>query len=111
MLETGLVGTIALIALFVTAITLARNVRHTAPDDYTKELGQAFVAGLVGILVCFATFDTLSFPMIAFLSMTIIGLSGALWRINRCERGQESFAFYDAKETENTNDRDELVSQ
>lgn len=93
LIETGVVGTLTLLALFVTAITLARNVRHTAREQSTRELGQCCVAALVAVLLCFATFDTLSFPMISFTTMAIIGIASALWRINRYENGETELEF------------------
>ncbi len=93
LIEIGVVGTLALIGLFVTAITLARNVKHTARDPFMRELGQCCASSLFAILLCFATFDTLSFPMISFTALSIVGISGAIWRVNRYENGDKSMAF------------------
>jgi len=93
LIETGIIGTTALLAFFVVGITLARNVKHTAKDPFFAELGQCCASSLFAILICFATFDTMSFPMIAFTSTLIIGLSAAMWRVNRYENGDETMAF------------------
>lgn len=93
LIEVGVIGTLCLVGLLLTAITLARNVRHTARDPFVRELGQCCASSLFAILLCFATFDTLSFPMIAFTTLSIVGISGALWRINRYENGDPSMAF------------------
>lgn len=93
LIEIGVIGTAALIGFIVTAITLARNTKHTARDPFMRELGQCCASSLTAIMLCFATFDTLSFPMIAFTTLTIVGISGALWRVNRYENGDKSMAF------------------
>lgn len=87
-IETGLIGTISLIALFVVGISLARGARHRSPDYKTRELGQALAASLAAIMVCFATFDALSFPMITGLTFMLLGISAALWRMVREEQAQ-----------------------
>lgn len=100
LIEVGIFGLMSLIGLMCTGITLARNVKHTAKDPYTRELGQCLAGSLCAILVCFATFDTLSFPMVAFTTMTLLGLTGALWRVNRFENGQEDMEFRVVEETD-----------
>ena len=93
LIETGIIGTICLLGLLVTAITLARNVRHTSRDPFVRELGQCCVAAIFAVMLCFATFDTMSFPMISFTTLAIVGIASALWRVNRFENGDLSFAF------------------
>jgi O-antigen ligase len=82
-IETGLVGTISLISLFVIGTSLARGVRHRSRDEKTRELGQALAASIATIMVCFATFDALSFPMITGLTFMLLGITAALWRMVR----------------------------
>ncbi|MCU1458705.1 MAG: O-antigen polymerase [Actinomycetia bacterium] len=84
-IETGIIGALALIALFVIGVSLARGARHRSHDFRTQELGQAIAASLATIMVCFATFDALSFPMITGLTFLLLGVAGALWRMVREE--------------------------
>ena len=93
LIETGIIGMTALLVFFIVAITLGRNVKHTARDPFLSELGQCCASSLFAILLCFATFDTMSFPMITFTSTLIIGLVSALWRVNRFENGDETMSF------------------
>ncbi len=85
-IETGIVGVIALVALFVVGVSLARGIRHRSPDEKTRELGQALAASLAAIMVCFATFDALSFPMVTGLTFMLLGVTAALWRMVREEQ-------------------------
>lgn len=93
LIETGIIGMACLLGLIITAITLARNVKHTSKDPFMRELGQCCASALFAVLFCFATFDTLSFPMIAFTTLAIIGIASALWRINKFENGDETMKF------------------
>jgi len=81
LIETGIVGLIATVALLVTGVTLARGARHRSTDPQTRDLGQAFAASIAALMVCGATFDLLSFPMVTILLFVLLGSSAALWRI------------------------------
>lgn len=94
LIETGIIGTACLLGLIITAITLGRNVKHTAKDPFVRELGQCCASALFAIMLCFATFDTMSFPMISFTTMSIIGITSALWRVNRFENGEKEMEFH-----------------
>lgn len=93
LIEIGVIGTLGLVGFMITAITLARNVKHTAKENFTRELGQCFASSLIAILICFATYDTLSFSMIALTTFMFAGTAAALWRINRFENGERDLEF------------------
>lgn len=63
--ETGLLGLVALLALFFTGIHQGGAIRRLAGCESGRELGQAFFASALVSLVSAATFDALSFPMFA----------------------------------------------
>lgn len=81
LIETGLVGLVATVALLVIGITLARGARHRSTDPAARDLGQAFAASIAALAVCGATFDLLSFPMVTIVLFVLLGASAALWRI------------------------------
>lgn len=85
MLEGGIVGVGALVALFVIGMGLARGARHrsTAPD--VRGLGQAVAASIAVLAVGAATFDELSFRQTALLLFLLVGCAGALWAAVRRE--------------------------
>ncbi|MCZ7525054.1 MAG: O-antigen ligase family protein [Acidimicrobiia bacterium] len=85
LIETGVLGVLALASIFVVGMTLARGARHRSADPVTRDLGQSLAAAIAVSGVCFATFDALSFPMITGLTFLLVGCAGALWRLTRDE--------------------------
>ncbi|MFD3718992.1 O-antigen ligase family protein [Streptomyces sp. NPDC058674] len=75
--ETGLLGLIALLALFLTGIHHGGAIRRLARDESDRELGQAFFASALVALVSSATFDALSFPMFAGMFFLTIAAGGS----------------------------------
>ena len=51
--------------------------RRRFADPVNREPALSFVAAASVVLVCTATFDTLSFPMVSGLFFLLLGLSGA----------------------------------
>ncbi len=82
-IETGVIGLLTLLGLFVTGWLTARSARRltTVPED--RDLAQCLAASVAVGAVAFATFDALSFPIAAGLTFLVIGSSGALWRLIR----------------------------
>ncbi|MEU6315070.1 O-antigen ligase family protein [Streptomyces sp. NPDC047014] len=74
--EMGLVGLVALLALFLAGIHQGGSIRRLAADESDRELGQAFFASAVVALVVSATFDALSFPMFAGMFFLTIAAGG-----------------------------------
>jgi O-antigen ligase len=75
--ETGIVGLVALLALFVTGIHQGGAIRRLARTESDRELGQAFLASALVALVISATFDALSFPMYAGMFFLTLGAGGS----------------------------------
>jgi O-antigen ligase len=86
LIETGVIGTLALVALFVTGWTMARSTRAAAADAQAKDLAQCLAASTVAAAVCFATFDGLSFSIEAGTFFLLLGCTGAAWRLARIPR-------------------------
>jgi O-antigen ligase len=83
LLEVGLVGTVALAAVYFGIYALGRQVRKAAPNDADAHLGQALAASSLVALITSFTFDSLAFPTFAGLLFLLLGLAGALWRVHR----------------------------
>lgn len=79
--ETGVVGVLALLVLFATAIGLARTVRRQAPDGRVAALAQALTGAGVAMVVAYATADMASFAMVMTVYFLLIGVTAALWRL------------------------------
>ncbi|MER7467426.1 O-antigen ligase family protein [Streptomyces sp. NPDC097981] len=75
--EMGLLGLLALLALFLTGIHQGGAIRRLAADEPDRELGQAFFASALVALVSSATFDALSFPMFAGMFFLTIAAGGS----------------------------------
>jgi O-antigen ligase len=80
MVETGLIGTGAFIAVFVCGMYAAARARYMATDQRTRDLGLTLAACMLVPLVGAATFDLLSFGTVTGLAFLLFGCSGALLR-------------------------------
>lgn len=79
LLEGGIVEVGALIGLFVVGVCVARGIRHRAPDDEMRGLGQALAGSIAALCLSAGTFDLLSFRQTGFLVFLLTGCAGALW--------------------------------
>lgn len=82
LVEAGLVGALALLALFIIGIGTARGAYHRAPDAEGRDLGQTFAASLAIGLISFVTFDAFAFAMVPAMVFLVVGAAGALWRLS-----------------------------
>lgn len=87
LMETGVVGLTALLALFVVGFFCGRGARLRSEDEETRHLGQALAAALAVPAVTFATFDGFGFSMVTTLTFLLLGASACLWRMVVQERG------------------------
>lgn len=80
-IETGIVGVVALLGFFVTGIVTTRRARKLAESEATRGLAQALAASIAAGMASFALFDALSFPQVANLVMLAAGVTGGLYRL------------------------------
>ena len=83
LIESGVVGTLALLGLFATGWSLARRSRRANTDGEIRDLAQSLAAAVAVSAVLFGTFDALGFPMATGIVFLILGCTGALWRLTR----------------------------
>ncbi len=76
LVEMGVVGVLAIFVLMGTMLHCAGAGRRRFTEPRLRELGQSFTASAAVLLVCTATFDTLSFPQVSGLFFMLLGLSG-----------------------------------
>lgn len=86
LIETGIIGLLALAALFIVGWLVARNTRRLSTDPQVRHLAQCFAACAVVAAVSFSTYDALSFPMATSLTFLILGFNGAHWRLSHTRR-------------------------
>ncbi|MFJ2028467.1 O-antigen ligase family protein [Streptosporangium sp. NPDC087985] len=78
--ETGLIGVVTVIGLFVCGIYSGLRARYLSTDPGTRDLGLTLAACLVVPLIGAATFDLLSFATVTGLSFLLVGATGSLLR-------------------------------
>jgi O-antigen ligase len=83
LLEGGVVALVALIAVYVVGMGMARGARKHSIAPATRSLGQALAAGIAALAVSAFTFDEFGFKQSAFLLFLLVGCAGALWRMTR----------------------------
>jgi polysaccharide biosynthesis protein PslJ len=85
LIETGVAGVLALLALFATGWFTARAARLAAADARGRDLAQCLAASVAAAAVSFATFDALSFSIASGLCFLLLGCVGAAWRLARAQ--------------------------
>ncbi|MEE6283064.1 O-antigen ligase family protein [Georgenia sp. MJ170] len=82
-LAGGIVGLVALCALFVVPYVLGRSIRLRARSEETRHLGQALAVVMPAALLASGTFDSFSFATFVGVLFVIIGAIGGLWRVEQ----------------------------
>ena len=85
LMEVGLVGLCLFVVAFLIGLLDAIGAHRRAASEEHRHAALAIAAGIVGILVSFATFDTMALPMSAGLLFLLLGLAGAVWRLSVAE--------------------------
>lgn len=80
-IEGGFVGIFTLLALSITAIISALRATSITADTTWKVMGPAVAAGVAAVSVILAFFDGLSFSITAGSMFLLIGICGAMFRI------------------------------
>ncbi|WP_426516469.1 O-antigen ligase family protein [Diaminobutyricibacter sp. McL0618] len=81
LVTVGAVGTVAFIALCVTAFASMLRLRPSLRDEGSRDLALALAAAIATGFVCLFTFDAFAFPMTMGTLFLILGLAGSLRRI------------------------------
>lgn len=89
LLDVGLVGLLAMLALLVAGVVMGLKIRCVSGDRGVRELGQALVASLLVGGVGFALFDGLSFSMAAGMFFLLLGVVGAFSKISANTSGPD----------------------
>jgi polysaccharide biosynthesis protein PslJ len=81
LIETGVLGLLAVLGLFCLGWCLARNARQTCADEQERDLLQCLAASVVTVAVSFATFDALGFADFSGMTFLLLGCIAAAWRL------------------------------
>lgn len=79
----GIIGTLAFLALGVTAVIVMARLRMAARLEPTRDLAMALAAAVCAGFGCLFMFDAFAFPMTTGMLFLILGLAGALSRLER----------------------------
>jgi O-antigen ligase len=83
LIEVGVLGLVAFLALLATSIIIPWNATRRSTDTVTRQLGSAISASVAATALTLAFFDGLGFPMSAGLLFMMVGVSGSLVRYER----------------------------
>lgn len=84
-IELGLIGVVALAALFLVPMIAALAARKRSADPDLRLLCSTVAGGALAAGVCSFFFDSFSFPMFYNVFALIAGLAGASWRLAQRE--------------------------
>ena len=76
----GIVGTLAFIALGVTAVVMTARLRRRLRDEASRDMALSLCAALTAGFTCLFMFDAFAFPMTMGSLFLILGMAGALRR-------------------------------
>lgn len=82
-IETGTLGLLALIIIFVLGWRMARITRRSCADEKNRDLLQCLAVSVATAAVSFSSFDALGYATISGLSFLIVGCTAAAWRLAR----------------------------
>jgi len=82
LIEAGVVGLLAFLALLMTTLVVARrlSLRLSQPDD--RSLARSLMAAVASAAFACATFDAFGFPQVSGMLFFLIGAVGALYRLS-----------------------------
>ena len=89
LVEGGVVGLLALLALFGSALYCSARGRWLISDPDLRDLGLTIFACMLVPLLGSATFDLMDFNTVAGITFVLVGASGAFLRICVAERESE----------------------
>jgi O-antigen ligase len=81
LIETGLIGVLALAGLFVVAFSLAKRTGRWAVRREDRSLGHALSAGVFSAALTSGTFDSLGFQGFGAVTFVLLGASARLWQL------------------------------
>ncbi|MGW0431113.1 O-antigen ligase family protein [Micromonospora sp. NPDC003197] len=92
LVSTGVVGVAGLALLFLIGVVVAGRVRRFALRPRDRDLAAVLAVSLGVAAVTAFTFDALYFSTYFLTVHLLLGLAGALWRVTRAERVNQSEA-------------------
>ncbi len=89
LVTVGFVGTATFLVLGITAFVSLVRLRRRLTDESSRDLAMSLAASIATGFTCLFMFDAFAFPMTMGLLFLILGLAGALRRLERARAGDE----------------------
>jgi O-antigen ligase len=86
LLDCGIIGVAAMVALHVTGIVLAYKALRRSTIEEDRHLCAALISTQVIAVAVAATFDSLSFSTYAVIMALSLGMCGTVWRLSHPAR-------------------------
>jgi hypothetical protein len=86
LIETGVIGLLALLLLFANGWFVALKIRKASIQSCTRDLAQCLAAAIAAAAAAFATLDAFSFTIVCGLTFILLGSVGALRRMATRDR-------------------------
>jgi O-antigen ligase len=83
MIETGIVGTALTVLLLLVGILVAASGAPRGRDEARRHLGFAVAGSIAALGMSIATFDAFFYRILTGTLFLLIGVGGALWRLQR----------------------------
>lgn len=87
LVTVGIAGTLAFLALGVTAVITTMRLRRRLRDESSRDLALALTAAICAGFSCLFMFDAFAFPMTMGTLFLVLGLAGALRRVEDAKAG------------------------
>ncbi len=87
LIETGVLGLLAVLTLFGLGWYLARSARRLCADEQTRDLLQCLAVSVVTVALSFSTFDAFGFATFSGMTFLLLGCIAAAWRLARADSG------------------------
>jgi len=85
LIETGIVGLLALVLLLLVWMFTALGARRRAHAESTRNFALSLAASCASMMIGFYVFDVFGFDMTANMTFVLLGMTGALWRLVQTE--------------------------
>ncbi|WP_375431134.1 O-antigen ligase family protein [uncultured Friedmanniella sp.] len=82
LIETGVVGLVAFLALLATTLVVAQKMSRALPDPTDRSLARSLMATIASAALACATFDAFGFPQVSGMLFFAIGAVGSLFRLS-----------------------------
>jgi O-antigen ligase len=92
LVSTGIVGVVGLALFFLAGVVVAARVRRFAGTERDRDLAGVLAVTVIVTAASAFTFDALYFSTYLLTVHLLLGLVGALWRVTRAERINQSEA-------------------